>query len=390
MEDSYEMEEMAFKKVLFPYQGNIVLAFLLNRLHIGVKGVIVVAFVTISLFNILLNAWQGTLWPTQNFPNALFSIPWMAHMTSIPFLYPIAAGVAVVVYKQIPVMFWNLISSGVLVISNEQGSFFTNLQKYYQSWIVNLVLIIFLIIIDIGWVIVKLRQDFSDWTHVEPGVLTVASWYWIIVSTVGIYVLLHLTYTIFVTFWAMRKVFTEKDRFRIELKYMHPDRICGLWPMSKFVLWIGFLLALLGLMIGIYAGSAYYRLGSLWELIQSIGPVLVVLGYILVAPLLFFLPLLPAHNVMRKAKDKFQLQVSHELDAHLRRMSFCIEKGEFDVSEHSHINVLSSYKRYMDALPVWPFDIGTIAKFFSMVLLPLMMSILGILFQKIYEYVVQM
>ena len=100
--------------------------------------------------------------------------------------------------------------------------------------------------------------------------------------------------------------------------------------------------------------------------------------------LVFFLPLLPAHHVMRKAKDKFQLQISRELDYHLWHVSFCIEQGKFDVAEHSHIEVLSSCKRYMDALPVWPFDIGTIAKFFSMVLLPVMLSILGILFQKLF------
>lgn len=384
MKEGDVREEMAVLESLAPYRGNLVLAFLLDRLHLGVSGVIVAAFVTLSLLNILLNALQGTLWPTPKLPNALFSVKWVAHWTSIPFLYPIAAGVAVVVYKQIPSMFRNLISSGVLVTPRDQRSFFTNLQRHYQSRVVNLVLIIGLIIIVIGWTIVKLRQNFSDWNHVDPGVLTVASWYWIFIGTVGIYVVLHLSFTILVTFRAMRTVFADKSRFAIALKFMHPDRICGLRPMSKFVLWIGFLLALLGFMNGVYIVSAFYRLGSVWELLQSIGPILLVVGYVLLAPLLFFLPLLPAHNVMLKAKDKFQLQISRELDYHLQHMSFCIEQGKFDVAEHSHIEVLSSYKRYMDALPVWPFDIGTIAKFFSMVLLPLMLSVLGILFQKLF------
>lgn len=383
MKESDVMEERAVLELLAPYRGNLVLAFLLDRLHLGVNGVIVAAFVTLSLFNIFLNALQGTLLPTPELPNALFSVKWVAHWTSIPSLYPIAGGVAVVVYKQIPIMFGNLISSGVLVTSRDQRSFFTNIQRHYQSRLVNLVLIIGLIIIAIGWAIVKLRQNFSDWNHVEPGVLTIASWYWIFIGTVGIYVFLHLAFTILVTFRAMRTVFADKSRFTIELKFMHPDRICGLRPMSKFVLWIGLLLALLGFMNCVYIVSAFYRLGSVWELLQSIGPIFLVGGYVLLAPLVFFLPLLPAHHVMRKAKDKFQLQISHELDYHLRRVSFCIEQGKFDVAEHSHIEVLSNCKRYMDALPVWPFDIGTIAKFFSMVLLPLMLSILGILFEKL-------
>ena len=121
-----------------------------------------------------------------------------------------------------------------------------------QSWIANLAIIMSLTVFVIGWVIVASRQDFAAWTHNMHGVITVAGWYWIFIGTVTIYVLLHMGYTIFITYHAIHMVFRENSGFKIELKFMHPDRCCGLRPLSKFVLSVGLFLALLGLANGIH------------------------------------------------------------------------------------------------------------------------------------------
>ena len=169
----------------------------------------------------------------------------------------------------------------------------------------------------------------------------------------------------------------------IKLKLMHPDHCCGLRPLSQFVLKIGFLLLMLGLMNGVYLFTAYNRLEGLLPLLISVGPIVSVVTYTLFSPMLFFLPLIPAHHAMLRSKQKLQMLISSELDNHLENMSLSIEQGQFDVSEHSHIEFLSSCKRDSDSLPVWPFDFGTLAKFTSLVLFPLMTTAIGIGIQEL-------
>ena len=385
VQENDEKENQDILEPLAPYRGNLVISFLLDRLHLGLPWIVVISFIAFSLVNILLNSLRGTLWPTPDLPNALFSRHWATHWTSVPFLYPILAGVVVVMYKRIPLIFKDLIRSGVLVCSSCQRSFFTDLQKRYQSRFVNIAIVIGLIVFAIGWAIVKTQQqNFKDWTHVVPGEQTAASWYFIFIGTIGVYVLLHFAFTILVTYQAIHTVFADMSRFTISLKFMHPDRCCGLRPVSKFVLRVGLVLAILGLMNGVYIITSFYRLGTVRELLQQVGPILSITGYVLLAPLLFFLPLLPAHRVMRDSKHRFQLQISREFDRRFRDVSHRMVNGQLDPTEHAQLEILNSFQRYVDAFPVWPFDISTLGKFASMVLLPMVVTIVGILLQKLW------
>ncbi len=65
-----------------------------------------------------LSALQGTLWPSPDLPNALLSIRWATHWTSVPFLYPILAGL--VVSKGLLMDFGQ---RGVILILGEVRSF---------------------------------------------------------------------------------------------------------------------------------------------------------------------------------------------------------------------------------------------------------------------------
>jgi hypothetical protein len=148
---------------------------------------------------------------------------------------------------------------------------------------------------------------------------------------------------------------------------------------------IGLFLALLGLANGIHIVTSLHRYSTIRELLLQIGPIFCIIGYVLFAPLLFFLPLLPAHQVMRDNKHKFQLQISREFNNRLRDVSHRMANGRLDLSEHAQLETLNGFQRYVDAFPVWPFDISTLCKFTSMVLLPVVLTIVGVLFQKILQ-----
>jgi len=370
---------------LIPYRGNLVLSFLLERLHFGILGVVIFVFVALSLVTVLLNALQKTLWLTSQDFYPLWSTQFITHWTSVPFIYPTLAAVAIVIYRQIPTMFKDLIDSGVLVAPSRPVSFFTDLQKRYQSRIVNLTIIISLTVFVIGWIIVESRQQFAEWTHNIHGVVTVAGWYWIIASTAAIYVLLHVGYAIFLTYHAIHTVFREKSGFKIKLKFMHPDRCCGLRPLSKFVLRVGLFLALLGLANGIHIIASFHRLGGIKEVMLQVGPILCAGGYILLAPVAFFLPLIPAHRVMKESKHKFQLDISHEFDRRFGHLSDRIAQGQLDGSEHSQLEVLRGCQQYVDSFPVWPFSVSTVGRFAAMVILPLILTVLGVFLQRLFE-----
>ncbi len=368
---------------LKPHQGNLLLGFLMEHLRLGGFGVAVVTFAVLWVINVLINAFQGTLLPAQSFPNALFSREWATHLTSVPFLFPVLAATIFAMYRRIPMMFDDLINSGVIETNGETVTFFRKLQGRYKSTLINALLAVFMVFLAIGWAVVKSRQAFSDWTHVVPGQLTVSAWYWIVVGSASVYVLLHAAYTMLVTCAAIHHFFSKNSRFRVTLKLMHPDRCCGLRPISQFVLGMAMMLAIAGLMVGIYIVVSLRRLDTMQALVSQIGPLLCVIGYVVLAPTVFFAPLWPVHRLMKDRKHDFQMRISQEFDSCFRDVHDQIARGHVDRSEQAHLKSLNELQRYVDAFPVWPFDLGMLSRFATMVVMPVLIPIVVMTLERL-------
>lgn len=356
---------------LAPHRGNLILACLLDRLHLGVCGMAGASFVAFSLGTIFLNFLSGTLLPTPAQPNALLTLRWATHFTMVPLLVPILSGVVVVIYRRIPRMFEDLILRGVLSLQDKRDSFFADLQRWYESRAMNLVVSVFLLVLASSWAIINSQYP-AAWTHSVSGMPTMAGLYWILIGCVGLYVLLHLAFAILLTFYAVKVAFTDTRRFKIDIRFMHPDRCGGLRPISDLALRVVLLLTVVGLALSIFILTCCYRLGSIQATLKLIGPVVAIAGYLIVGPVVFFLPLLPAHRLMRDMRRKYQGEIRHELDMRFGNAGTRIIAGQLDAPELSDMVVLSSLQRHVDAFPVWPFDMGTIRRFVSMVLLPLL------------------
>lgn len=382
--DGKQSEETS--PILCPEKGDPLLHFLMCRMHMGPAGIFLIFFILFSVVTILLNLMQGTLWRTSEMKSALFSLDWATHWTSVPFLAPLLFGIVVVIYRRIPALFEELISTGVVIPLEDHQSFFRDLQSRYESVFVNVLLLVALAAGLVITVMVKNRQDFSDWTHIETGKLTIAAWYFYIACCVGGYVLARLAYSLFVTVGAIRRMFQPHSPFRVELKLMHPDQCCGLRPLSRWVLWISLLICVLGIMLAVLLITSYYRLGSVQEVIAQVGQPLSLVLYVILAPMAFFLPLLPVHRFMHETKKKFLLNLSKAFDRHYRELAETLEDENMpDMSACGQLKDIEEMYRHAVSMPVWPFDLGTLSRFVLTVAVPLALPVVPALLQMLFQ-----
>lgn len=366
-----------------PYRGDPVLRFLLERCRFGVRGVAVSAFFAFFVVNVFINALQGTLWPTEELPSALFSRRWITQWTLVPIAAPVLFAAIVVLYRRIPILFEDLRGSNVIVAKKDPTAFFGALQRRYEGRAIDVLLILVIAAFYGGAVIVKSRQDSSDWWHVVPGTLTWATWYFYAIWLLGAYVLLRLAYVLFVTFRTFRQMFQENDLFRVELRLMHPDRCCGLRPLSHFLLRVNATLGFLGLVCAIFIVASLYRYGGIAGTLQQIGQPLLLLIYLGAVPIVFFLPLIPAHDLMRDTKHQFLHQLSRVFDRRFREVSTRLSAGEIESSEMEGLKAIEDLYRYAERMPVWPFDFASLRRLFITLVVPILVPAVAVLVERI-------
>jgi len=110
----------------------------------------------------------------------------------------------------------------------------------------------------------------------------------------------------------------------------------------------------------------------------DIGNPLMLGGYLILAPLLFFLPLGAAHRQMNDAKRKFLEPVSQNcarLFSELANVSLD-DKGLTAIQTFSALDAART-QLYKD-IPVWPFDFRSLQAFVGTVVIPILPVVLSI------------
>jgi len=146
----------------------------------------------------------------------------------------------------------------------------------------------------------------------------------------------------------------------VNVNPMHPDRAGGLLPLGQYALRSTYVIALGGMVAALAEYSLYTR-GLLFTFHYFH---IVILLYVIVAPLSFFAPLGTARNAMLNAKNQLLLKISKQFNADFSEAYQELEgsaeelKATIDkVEQLQRIQVLTI------SFPVWPFDIATLRRF---------------------------
>ena len=163
---------------------------------------------------------------------------------------------------------------------------------------------------------------------------------------------------------------------KMHLLPLHPDKAGGLKPVGRLGLRNQYALAVCGVSIVLMFVLSYYFL-HVSNLMLAVG-VAAFIGYLILGPLVFMAPLLPFRGGMLKNKAELMSDVAVRLRAELDHLRARLRSGAITAEDEQVIERLRKIGAVVDELPVWPFDAGTLRKFFAAYVIPVMGSLFSL------------
>lgn len=159
-----------------------------------------------------------------------------------------------------------------------------------------------------------------------------------------------------------------RDR-QVWIEPFNPDKGGGLSFIGRFSADLGYLIGTLGILMSVRILQATGGLSDWRNYVIMFG----FGAYLLLTPLIFFLPLWSAHTVMRAFRDDLLTGIALDLDStvtQLRDTSWKdvdkIEKFLGDYKQRDEMRELILTK-----IPVWPFNMDSLKKFLGLIFSPL-------------------
>jgi hypothetical protein len=263
---------------------------------------------------------------------------------------------------------------GPSVQTNEQprgfNAFIQRFDRVYSHWIwaaMSLVCIgVFAVVL-----VAPALYHYSAWNTSGLFVFWYRIFYWFVnFFLVALIVLRGL-----IVIWWFNKLFKE---FEIEVTILHPDGAGGLSPLGAFTAKVGYLIGIYGLAVMISSLTEAYLLtgrfsGLIFNTPLSIG----IATYLILAPFCYFAPIGTAHSSMKRAKDHDVLQIARQFQADFGSIKSLLDSdAETMKRKLEKVEQLEKLHSLVSRFPVWPFDIGNLVRFFSSVLLPLILGLI--------------
>ena len=175
-----------------------------------------------------------------------------------------------------------------------------------------------------------------------------------------------------ITILTLRKVFQSQ---KVTILPKHPDGCGGLGSIGRYLVTMAYAIGVIGLMAST-ATYANLRTGGLADAKMLLFGLAV---YLVMAPLLFFWPLGTAHRAMVNAKEKELLRLAQEIDSNYQQAKQKIHAENADYQPTiARIESLTKLYAIAQELPVWPFNVAALRRFFTIILTPLVPAVVPI------------
>lgn len=294
-------------------------------------------------------------------------------------------------YVMMPVVggyfIWSIGQIGVLVQQLQEAKVFTDeaqlddlLQEFnqnlmsrmpfYASVIISLIVSLLLLGTNLEWFPWPKTVGFMNHSDIIPFLKT-PMWF------ITMYAVCFGLFNIASTIAALRRVFTDQP---IRISPWHPDRCGGLRGISRYSMTLGYAIAVIGLTLSVQTiqeiqfgtfASSYLTWTGL-------------IGYGVLAPMVFFLPLGTAHRVMQRAKTTHLLTLSRQFDIQYKQITSVLSQGESEIADSvQKIEALQTLYKITEDFIIWPFDVVNLRRFLTITLAPLLPGLITILFEFI-------
>jgi hypothetical protein len=292
-------------------------------------------------------------------------------------LSPALVGFYVWIYREGSSLFGELMDGGVLVPDNHSQAVISGVQKWLRNrWLIVLALLLATLfclyfVVTFGYL---QNRTFKSWLTVHP----VLVW-------AGAPSILLVAYCFFMAFFdliivvlGLRSLF---DGRIVQVQPRHADGAGGLGAIGRFAANLGFIIGLVGLTI---SANIVTQQSLKFSYVSDYLILLAVIAYVLIAPLVFFLPLQSAHKAMRSFRDNRISEISEEFSKIVSQWSsISKEDPETIQTMVSKVKQLDEMHKIASEFPAWPFSTGSIRKFLSLTTLgplvpPLISFVVGL------------
>jgi hypothetical protein len=156
----------------------------------------------------------------------------------------------------------------------------------------------------------------------------------------------------------------------LQMLPFHPDRCGGLRPVGRLGLRSQYALSVFGLNVVLLVTISLLYLDvptSLYGLIAAAAA-----AYLILGPVVFLGPLLPFRAGMLRTKAELLGEVASRLRIELQRLRRQLSSGNISREDEELVDRLRKIGAVVEELPVWPFDAGTLRKFLTAYVLPIL------------------
>ena len=197
------------------------------------------------------------------------------------------------------------------------------------------------------------------------------------------YTLFYGVYNVAITIVSLRGLFRNQT---LALSPWHPDGCGGLRSISQYSGGLSLAIAVVG--VGLSTITVQLVLWNKFQVSYEVW--LALAAYVILAPLMFFLPLGTAHAAMGNARDRALLHLSEQFDQEYARIGSALNEGDavpptgarpsedlLDQGVKKLENLRKLYRMTED-FPQWPFDVRNLRRFLAVVGAAIMPAIVSI------------
>jgi hypothetical protein len=303
---------------------------------------------------------------------------------SMIYLFPFVVSLTLKYYLEIPNLFAFLLDQASQDHENQTrlDAFYAWLDRRFNSYWVTAAALALTIGLNLIYFHEILNQQGDDW--ITSGKIlgslskhgrgfTTVGLYAAVVQIVLLYWVINLIWRGVVLAWGLHELFNKRN-FPVKIQPLHPDRCSGLSRIGDVAMLLNLTLFLLGIYISLKVVDKIVIQGS--ALGADIGNPLMLGGYLILAPLLFFFPLGAAHQQMNDARQKFLQPISQRRDRLLGELADASpdDKGLTAIQTFSALD--AAITRLHKDIPVWPFDFRSMQAFVGTVVIPIVPIVL--------------
>ncbi len=337
-------------------------------------------FFCISLTLCAWAAWtQPDTTPASTYITFFNSVSWSLSML---FLFPFVVGLTLKYYQEIPRVFDYLFEKVVEDKKKEEIEDFRNWlrNKFNDSFspIISLIVtlglstIYYKQILDIeeyeGWDMDSTSELLRSVFNTSHG-FTALGLFGAIIQIVLLYWTFNLLWRAVVFAWGLHEFFNKRD-FSLKIELLHPDGFCGLGRIGSVAMILNGIIFLLGIYMSLKVIDKIVIQGI--PLGRDISNPMMLAGYAILAPALFFSQLGAAHYRMKEAKEHFMLPISRKSEELFGELG----KVELDKEGFESVQVFYEMEKIRNgmkkSIPVWPFDFKSLQAFFGTLVVPVL------------------